>query len=253
MKIAALQMDITWEDRPTNYDKARRFARQAADRGAELLVLPEMFATGFSMNPAVTAEPEDGPTERFIKELAAEHRLAVLGGLVTRAADGRGKNIALAVDTNGQPVDNYVKTHLFSFLEEDRHHSPGERPTTFTIKETTCASLICYDLRFPELFRLVTDEAEVIFVIASWPSTRQQHWDILLRARAVENQLYIVGVNRVGQGGGLTFTGGSALIDPMGNVLAHGGDQEELLIAEVDSKNVKKIRAELPFLKDRRF
>jgi len=123
---------------------------------------------------------------------------------------------------------------------------------SFPLNDMEAACLICYDLRFPELFRSLADRCSLILIIASWPAPRQRHWDILLPARAVENQLYIVGVNRVGEGGGHLFTGGSAIIDPAGEMVAHGGDRENLVVGEINSQRVKKVRSDMPFLKDRK-
>ena len=122
----------------------------------------------------------------------------------------------------------------------------------FELEDIGATCFICYDLRFPELFRAVVDECGLILVIASWPAARQSHWDLLLQARAVEGQCFIVGVNRVGEGGGHTFLGGSAVIDPIGRVLAHGGDKEVLLLADVDPGMVREVRSTMPFLKDRK-
>jgi len=253
MKIAALQFDIAWEERELNYKQVERYAREARERGADLLVLPEMFATGFSLQPAKTAEDAEGKTVQFMQNLAQRFEIAIVGGLVLQSGGGKGLNTALVVDPQGEIVSSYAKTHLFSFMEEEKFHQPGDGPRPFEIFGTKCACFICYDLRFPELFRLVAEEVECIFVIASWPSTRQRHWDVLLPARAVENQLYLVGVNRVGEGGGLAFTGGSAIYSPLGERLAHGGAEEKLLLADIESQTVDGVRRQMPFLADRKY
>lgn len=253
MKIAAIQMDLAWEDRAANFESARRWSDQAAAAGADLIVLPEMFATGFSMNPAVTAEEADGPTPGFLVSLARETGCAVVGGYVRRSPNGKGLNTALAVGADGAILAEYAKTHLIAILGEDAAHESGDGPASFTLGGARCACFVCYDLRFPELFRLVAAGHHLVLVIASWPNLRQRHWDILLQARAIENQLYVVGVNRVGHGGGLDFDGGSAIIDPLGEILAHGADREGLVVAEIDPAFVGQVRTELPFLRDRRF
>ena len=253
MLIAVVQMDLVWEDRPANFAAARRHGRQAAAAGAELILLPEMFATGFSMNPAVTAEEPDGPTCSFLRELATELGVAVVGGVVRRAAGGKGVNTALAVGADGRVLAEYGKTHLIAALGEAEAHVAGDAPAPFPVGGLQAACFICYDLRFPELFRLVTDRCELVLVMASWPNARQEHWDVLLRSRAIENQCYVAGCNRVGTGGGLQFAGGSAIYDPMGRALAHAGDREDVITARIDPGEVERIRAELPFLHDRRF
>lgn len=253
MKVAAVQMDLAWEDRGANFAQARQWSEKAAAEGADLIVLPEMFATGFSMNPAVTAEAPDGPTPRFLQALARDLGRTVVGGYVRQAARDKGINTALAVGPDGRILAAYGKTHLISILGEDAAHEAGAGPVSFDVGPARCACFICYDLRFPELFRLVADDHHLVLVMASWPDARQRHWDILLQARAIENQLYVTGVNRVGRGGGLDFAGGSAIVDPLGRILAHGGDQAGLVIADVEPSLVAEVRRNLPFLQDRRF
>jgi len=253
MKIAAVQMNLAWEDRAANFDRARLFSEAAAAEGAEFIVLPEMFATGFSMNPGATAEDPDGLTPTFLRTLARDLGVTVLGGYVQRAEDGKGANTALAVGPDGEILAAYIKTHLIGILGEDTAHVAGEGPVTFPLGGGMATSFICYDLRFPELFRLVAEDHHLICVMASWPAARQAHWDLLLQARAIENQVFVLGVNRVGHGGGLEFLGGSAIIDPLGRTLVHGQDIEGLVMADIDFHLVDTVRADLPFLGDRRF
>jgi len=211
-----------------------------------------MFPTGFSMDASVTAEPLDGPTPRFYRNLARELRVAVCGGFVLGRSGGRPHNVSLAVDREGNDLALYRKIHQIAVLDEQKHYAAGEWPAAFDLEGTRAACLVCYDLRFPELFRTIVDDCRLILVIASWPSTRQAHWDILLRARAVECQCFVVGVNRVGLGGGLAFTGGSAVIDPLGRTLAQGGETEGLVTAEIDPAEADRVRAQFPFLRDRK-
>jgi predicted amidohydrolase len=255
LAIAAAQMDLAWEDRTENHRRARAHAEQAVADGAQLVILPEMFATGFSMDPGVTAEPPDGPTPTFLHDLACDGGVTVIGGYVREAAAGRGLNAALAVGPDGATLAEYHKTHLVGILGEPAAHVAGDGPCPFELAGmgAAAACFVCYDLRFPELFRLVADRVALMVVIASWPAARQAHWDALLVARAIENQCYVVGVNRVGEGGGLQFTGGTVILDPLGRRLAHGGDREALVTANVDLDQVAEIRRQFPFLEDRRF
>lgn len=252
MKIAAAQMDIVWHQRRANHDRVRALAARARGEGADLLVLPEMFSTGFSTDTSATAEPLNGTTPAFLRELARGLDLAVVGGFVLERPGSSPQNVALAVDRHGSDLALYAKIHLIRLLGEDAAYEPGTWPVTFQLAGIGTSCFICYDLRFPELFRLVVDKCRLILVIASWPAERQSHWDLLLPARAVESQCFVVGVNRVGKGGGLEFKGGSAVIDPLGRSLAHGGDQENLLLVDIDPSGVEEIRASLPFLKDRK-
>ncbi|MBW2073033.1 MAG: hypothetical protein JRI89_17530, partial [Deltaproteobacteria bacterium] len=242
MKVAAVQMDIRWHDRSANLEKARTFALEAKKAGADLLIFPEMFSTGFSMDTSTTAEPLNGPTPTLLRSLGRELQTLVVGGFVLACEQGKPQNVVLAVDQQGKDLSLYAKTHLISILGESDNYAPGEGPAPFRLDGMEACCFICYDLRFPELFRSVADNCGLIMVVASWPAERQSHWDILLPARAVENQCYVVGVNRVGQGGGHTFTGGSAIIDPLGQIVAHGGEKEILLIADIDPSIVAEVR-----------
>ncbi|MDJ0763401.1 MAG: carbon-nitrogen family hydrolase [Myxococcota bacterium] len=253
MKVAALQLEIAWEDREENFARVTGFARHAADQGADLFVLPEMFATGFSMNTAITAESPNGRTAGFVRELARENNIGVIAGLVLKGREGKGINTALAVDRQGQDLAWYNKTHLFAGLDEHRHHEAGDTPKPFEFEGVRCACFICYDLRFPELFRLTAEACDAVFTIASWPEARHRHWELLLPARAVENLQYVIGVNRVGTGDGLNFLGGSAIYSPSGDLLSQGGDRECLLMADIFPETVAQVRTATPFLKDRRF
>ncbi len=254
MKIAAVQMKLAWEDRQANYSAARKWVRKAADAGAVLIVLPEMFATGFSMEPRMTSEDEDGPTPSFLRELATEFQITVVAGYVERNIAGKGVNTALTIGPDGKEVARYAKTHLIGILGEGDAHVAGEGPVVFAMEDMRCANFICYDLRFPELFRLVADECHLMTVMASWPASRQSHWDALLRARAIENQCFVMGINRVGSGGGLDFAGGSVIIDPLGEAIASLAPGEEgIIVADVEAKTVTELRARFPFLLDRRF
>ena len=250
MKIAALQLDIAWENRLLNYSRVKEFAEQARAASADILVLPEMFATGFSLNPEITAEEPDGPTVRFLSSMAQDLNMGVIAGVAFKAPANKAQNCAVIFDKSGKHIITYTKMKLFSFAGEERTHIRGESPVTFQVEGLKASCFICYDLRFPSLFQMVSKQCDVIFVIASWPKTRRSHWNILLPARAVENQLYVVGVNRVGAGGGLTYDGDTQIISPLGVqiVQAHG---EQLVYGEIDPTVVKKVRDDLPFIKDR--
>ncbi len=252
MKVAAAQMDIVWHDRSANYSKAKRMAEQAREVNADLLVLPEMFSTGFSMDTDITPEPLDGPTPTLMRSLARELGMAVVGGFVLARDTGGPQNVSLAVDRNGDDLALYAKIHQIALLGEDANYAPGEWPAVFKLEGIGATCFLCYDLRFPELFRAVVDQCGLILIIASWPAVRQPHWDLLLQARAVESQCFVVGVNRVGVGGDLTFVGGSAIIDPLGKILDHGGEEETLLLVDIDPAMVAEVRTTMPFLKDRK-
>ena len=201
MHLACCQLDVAWEDKPANYRRAEVLVDSAAIPEGTLVLLPEMFATGFTMNAATVAEPIDGPTPRFLAGLARRHQIFVLAGVVVRDHDApRPRNVALVLAPDGRLLARYAKMHLFSFADEPGHYSSGESVVPFAWHQATVAPSICYDLRFPELFREATARgAEILAVIACWPAPREEHWLALLRARAIENQCYVAAVNRCGR------------------------------------------------------
>lgn len=255
MQIACCQFDIAWEDKPANYRRVGAMARAARLAPGALLLLPEMFATGFSMNVAATAEPVDGPTVAFMSNLAKEHRVHVVGGaVITDASTGRPRNEALAFGPDGRLAARYAKVYPFSPSREHEHHVAGENTSCFHWAELCVSPAVCYDLRFPELFRRAAGEgAELLPVIANWPSTRESHWVALLRARAIENQAYAAGCNRIGvDGADLHYSGHSQIIDFRGDVLTDAGGEEKIISATVDPAALREYRRSLPFLADMR-
>jgi omega-amidase len=254
MQVACCQFDIAWEDKPANYRRVAEMARAAKLEPGTLLLLPEMFATGFSMNVERTAEPVDGPTVRFLSELAVAHRVHVVGGvaLAQKGRDDRPRNEAVVVDPSGNIVRRYAKVHPFSPGTEDRHYAAGLDPIDFDWEGCRVSPTVCYDLRFPELFRraMARAEVELLTVIANWPAPRIEHWAALLRARAIENQAYVAGCNRVGTDPSLTYNGRSQIIDPAGNVLADAGTDEIVIRADLDLASLREYRRKLPFLAD---
>jgi len=251
MQIIAVQPDIVWEDKPANFARVRELLAAGSVAPGALIVLPEMFATGFSMNVAGIAEPEDGPTHRFLAELAAQYKSAVVGGVVTRAADGRGLNQAVAFDPTGKLLARYSKIHPFSFAGETKHYAGGNGVVLFEWGGFKIAPFVCYDLRFPEVFRHATRQgAELLLAIANWPEARDSHWRALLPARAIENQCYLVGVNRVGTDPHVRYAGHSVVLDPKGEPIAKGGSQPEVLGAVIEREPLVTYREKFPALHD---
>jgi predicted amidohydrolase len=250
MRVALLQMDLAWEDVAENHRRARRLLEEAAGNGARLAVLPEMFSTGFSMKPEKIAEMQGGPSEGFLRDSARELGLSIIAS-IPEAGEPRPRNVALVVSPEGT-VARYAKIHPFSFGGEHRHYAGGERVVTVPIEGVRVTPFVCYDLRFPEPFRVAAAETDLFVVVANWPDQRRDHWRTLLRARAIENQAFVAGVNRVGDGDGLHYVGDSATIAPLGETLAEGDDKESVLYADVDTEKVSKLRARFPALDDRR-
>jgi predicted amidohydrolase len=251
MFIYGLQLDIAWEDKAANYEKVRRLVERARPERGSLLVLPEMFATGFSMNVATIGEPEHGPTAAFLQDLARQHGLYVVGGFTVKQPGGRGLNQAIAIDPDGNEVARYSKVHPFSMGKEGQHYDGGRDPVLFDWAGIKVCPVICYDLRFPELFRAATRRgAEMFLVIANFPAAREAHWTTLLAARAIENQAYVLGVNRAGKDPWLAYPGRSMLVDPTGNAVADAGRDEGAVSAPVDRHAIDAWRSDFPVLTD---
>ena len=249
MKVALIQMNLAWEDAPTNHTQAAAHLRVAAAGGARLAVLPELFCSGFTMNAARVAEPLDGQTVAFLRSQSTALNLHVIAGVPI--AEGRPTNRAVLVSPDGD-VRTYTKIHPFSFSEDQRHYAAGDSVVVWDVEGLRVCPFVCYDLRFPEPFRLAADATDAYVVIASWPERRAAHWRALLTARAIENQAYVLGVNRVGEGGGLSYRGDSAAIDPWGEALVSAAQVEAVLFADVLPAVVDGARATFPPLKDRK-
>ena len=251
MKIAALQFDMAWENPEANFPRLETWISGAAELGARLVVLPEMFACGFSMNTARIADV-NGPSTRFLVETAAKHRLWLAGSLPEKEPQAeRPTNTLVLAGPDGQ-IHRYHKIHPFTYADEHLHYEAGTDFVQVEIEGLRVTLFICYDLRFADEFWATAEQTDAYVVVANWPETRRHHWTTLLAARAIENQAWVVGVNRVGQGGKLTYTGDSRIIDPLGRVVAAAADQETLLLADVDPGRVREVRKQLPFLQDRR-
>jgi predicted amidohydrolase len=250
MKVALLQLDIAWEDVPANHARASLLLGQAASLGARLAILPEMFATGYSMDGSRIAQREGGRTESFLRERSAALGLHVLAG-VAEASEPLPVNRALLVSPDGG-VRRYTKIHPFSFAGEEKVMGSGQEVVTWDVEGLRVTPLVCYDLRFPEPFRLAAEETDLYAVIANWPERRRHHWSLLLRARAVENLAYVAGVNRVGEGDGLRYVGDSALVGPWGETILSATEQETVLVADVSPGTVAEARRKFPVLVDRR-
>ncbi len=251
MKIIGVQHDIVWENKQANFDKVLSLLETVEITTGSLIVLPEMFSTGFSMNVEKICESSSNETETFLCETAKRFQSFVLGGLVTQTTDGRGRNESVVADPSGKAIARYCKLHPFTFAGETKHYEPGNRLVTFSWGEFTAAPLICYDLRFPEVFRhAVMRGANLSIVIACWPQSREAHWIALLQARAIENQSYTVGVNRCGSDPKLTYSGRSLILDPRGNVMADAGSGEGVIQAVPDYQALATYRSEFPALTD---
>lgn len=251
MKVALIQMDIKWEDKKANIEKTRILIKMSVEQGCRVIALPEMFNTGFSMNALSLAEDMKGETVKELSAIASEHKIYIIAGIPTLWNATISKNTALVLDPEGKIIATYNKIKLFTLLNEDNFYTAGTEPVIFNIDDVRASVFICYDLRFPELFRCIAKQVQVIFVIANWPSIRKDHWETLLKARAIENQCFVIGVNRTGtDGNGLSYPGASHIFDPSGNDILSGNDREGILIGEINPPEVAEIRSRFPFLRD---
>lgn len=244
MKVAILQYDIKWEDKEVNKKKILMLLDSNKMNGVDWLILPEMTLTGFSMDTSKTTLT-DGDIE-FFKDLATKYSCFIsFGGVVNK------NNRSITVAPSREIKNEYSKIHLFSYASEREHYNAGRLTEYFDIKDMVVMPCVCYDLRFPYLFWDNAGDTDVFFVIASWPSTRTEHWRALLKARAIENQSYMIGVNRIGRDAKLSYDGASCVYGPFGEEILDCKNDEGVFTVELKSEEVQKIRAQFPFHNDR--
>lgn len=250
MRICVAQTDIVWEDKAANMLRYESFFSEAASGGAELLVFPEMSLTGFSMDTSL-AESFDGQTCAYFTEMAIRYKIAVVYGYVERI-DDKFFNRLSAIRSDGVVIDRYSKMHPFNPGGESIF-TGGNVAESFSLNGVRFGLTICYDLRFPELYRYLSKNCDCVIVSASWPGSRREHWMTLLKARAIENQCYIAGCNRTGHGGGIDYSGDSMVIAPDGTVisLADAG-KAQLIYADISADTVNDLRRSFPVLNDMR-
>ncbi len=254
MNIAAIQLDSVWEDPVRNFAKVERLLTAKPPTEGSLIVLPEMFSTGFSLDLSKTLQGATRETEEFLRTLAMRHRSTVTGGVINLGTDGRGRNESVTFAADGTLLARYVKQRPFSGAGETDVHEAGTEPVLFRLGDFTIAPLICYDLRFPELFREATRRGADLFVeIAAWPVKRIEHWITLLKARAIENLAFVVGVNRTGREPRFEYCGRSIVVNPHGEIIADAGTAETILTASISHADVAAWRTEFPALRDARF
>ena len=258
LTVAGIQHDIVWGDREANFARLGPRIAEAASAGARLALLTETFSTGFGFHvPGFETEPEGGPSSTFLAEQAAAHGIWVGGTCPEVRADNdaddrRPSNSFVLAGPDGT-THRYRKVHPFTHSGEQRHVRAGTELVTVDIEGLRVSMFVCYDLRFADEFWQLATDTDLFLVPANWPAKRREHWMTLLRARAIENQAYVLGVNRVGADGtGLEHCGDSLLIDPFGELLAVAGDGEEMITGEVSRERLDSIRGHYRFLPDRR-
>ena len=247
MKISLIQMNLAWCNTMENLRRAEEFVK--SNLGADVYVLPEMFTTGFCMQPELIAEPMEGPTLQWMRRVAAEANAAIVGSVATIAPEGGYRNRMYFVEPDGK-VTHYDKRHLFSYSGEEKHYEAGRERVIGEVRGVRFFLQVCYDLRFP-VFGRNCDDYDVALYVANWPDKRRMAWDILLRARAIENQAVVIGVNRVGTDPMCNYDGGTAAIDFFGFVAAACDDNTEQVVSyEVKMDELRHYRDKFPSLVD---
>jgi len=254
LSFTTIQTDLFWEDKAANLRMLEEKISNI-DTRTEVVILPEMFTTGFSMRPEILAETMDGESIAWMKRVSAEHNIILTGSIMIKE-DGCFFNRLVWMQPNGQ-YGYYDKRHLFGFGKEDEHYTAGNKRLIASVKGWRIHLLVCYDLRFPVWARQQvketqdTPEYDVLVYVANWPQRRSHAWKTLLCARAIENQCYVIGVNRVGTDGKeLVYSGDTLVIDPLGQVLYHLADEEDVNTITLSKEKLDEIRAQFPFLKD---
>ncbi len=251
--ISTIQTNLHWEDKTANLNMLEQKINSLR-HATEVVVLPEMFSTGFSMNAAALAEKMDGTTVRWMKTMSMENRVILTGSIIIEE-DGKYYNRLIWMMPNGE-LGYYDKRHLFGYGDEDKFYHSGNKRLITSVKGWKLNMLVCYDLRFPVWARQKPSsegevEYDVLVYVANWPERRSHAWKTLLCARAIENQCYVVGVNRTGKDGKeIYYSGNSLVIDPLGEVLYHMADEEDIFTITLEKEKLEEVRTIFPFLKD---
>jgi predicted amidohydrolase len=253
LTVSLAQIEIAVGNPEANLRKADEWLGEAARRGSDVVVFPEMWTTGFDWNRLETLSGQANEIVAEVATLARKHRVWLSGSLLTLDEAGQATNTSILFAPDGQQAGLYRKIHLFGLMAENQYLAPGRSLTTVETPWGQAGLAVCYDLRFPELFRTYAlDNVMMVYLPAEWPHPRLAHWQTLLRARAIENQMYLVGVNCVGRDQMSQFCGHSALIDPWGDIIVEAGETEILLTATVETDLVTEVRQKIPIFNDRR-
>lgn len=265
LTITTIQTNLHWEDKAANLQMLEQKITQLQQK-TEVVILPEMFSTGFSMKPELLAETMEGDSVAWMKKIAAQQRIVLTGSLIIKDGDHYYNRLVWMLP-NGQ-YGYYDKRHLFAYAGEDEHYTPGQKRLIASVKGWRVNLLVCYDLRFPVWSRQstpltppppeeagseagFTPEYDLLIYVANWPERRNHAWKTLLQARAIENQCYVAGVNRVGKDGNdIYHSGDSMIIDPMGEVLYTEAHEEDIHTMTLQKDKLEEVRHKLPFLED---
>lgn len=256
LTIAIAQINIVLGEPRINEEKISDFTEKAAVAGADVIVYPEMWNTGYALDKLQTLADKEGVmSQDLLSRLANKYHINIVGGSVAIKQHTDFYNTMYIYNRLGQKISQYNKVHLFGLMSEGQYLTSGSQKTSFMVDDIPSTGVICYDIRFPEWIRTLMSDGpkQLLFVASEWPVQRIQQWQILLQARAVENQTFVIAANRVGKDQQNTFGGSSMIIDPLGNIIARGSSQnEELVLATVDTADEQAVRGEIPVFNDRR-
>ncbi|MFA5878952.1 MAG: nitrilase-related carbon-nitrogen hydrolase [Candidatus Margulisiibacteriota bacterium] len=239
MKIALIQYHIFWEDKSSTKDKIKNLLGQADLSQVDWLIFPEMSLTGFSMNPTKTTLEDHDLI--FFQELAKKYHAFISFGSVVNQ-----QNVMITLDPQGEVINQYAKINLFKAAKEDQFYIKGHKLENFLIQDFRITPFICYDLRFPQIFWSQAFSTDVFVLIANWPKIRYTHWLTLLKARAIETQAYVIGVNRVGDDPQQKYLGSSLVISPKGKIVLNCKNSEGVFLADLNLNQVQLIRKSFP-------
>lgn len=250
MKIALAQTNIEWENKQENFKIANDFANNAKKSGADMIFFPEMSFTGFSMNIQVTGERDNETIEKMCT-IAKSNNIVIGFGWVSLDGE-KARNHYSVVDSSGNLISDYTKIHPFSYGKESQFFERGEKIIGYELLGYCFSTFICYDLRFPEIFQIASKNSEIIVIPANWPKARDVHWKALLKARAIENQSYILGINCVGNIGGVEYNGNSMAVSPNGDILTRIENSVGMIFVTIE-KEALDIRKTFPVKNDRKW
>ncbi len=253
LKIALAQIDIAFGQPTVNFAKVEDFIARASGK-VDVIVFPEMWNTGYALSELTELSDKEGKfTQNLLARLAKKYQINCVGGSVSTQKAEKFYNTSYIFDTSGNLVSTYDKVHLFGPMNEEKFIAAGNRENQFELAGVPSASVICYDIRFPEWLRTnMSQGAKILYVVAEWPVQRVRQWKILLQARAIENQAFVVAVNRVGSDLNNQFNGHSLIISPLGEIIVNAGENETLCFAEIDLSEIDSVRGEIPVFSDRR-
>ncbi|WP_432403520.1 carbon-nitrogen family hydrolase [Wukongibacter sp. M2B1] len=256
-KASMIQLDIIYKEPEKNLIKVQELVKEAMKDDPDMIILPETWTTGYSEEVFHDidkyAEDENGKVVSSLKELALNNEIWIVGGSIPEKNEEGIYNTIFLIDRNGEIKGKYRKMHLYSAMDEDEGFKNGENMPVFETEFGKISLMTCYDIRFVELSRTYAVRgAEAIIVVSNFPNPKLNHWRILLQARAIENQLYIIACNRVGEAGESSYFGHSLVIDPWGNIVKEGDEEETILTGEIDFKKVEEVRNIIPMYYDRR-